>query len=115
MRALVTGAAGFIGSSLTSRLLADGHEVVGVDALTDYYDPLLKRANLRRIAHPRLRVIEADLNELDLVPLLADVDVVYHQAGQPGVRASWGAAFTQYTRDNIDATQRLLEAPRLAN
>ncbi len=110
MRALVTGAAGFIGSTLTSRLLAEGHDVVGVDALTEYYDPMIKRANLRRIAHPRLKVVEADLNVLDLGPLLADVDVVYHQAGQPGVRASWGPAFGRYLRDNLEATQRLLEA-----
>ena len=114
MKALVTGAAGFIGSALTSRLLAEGHDVVGVDALTDYYDPSIKRANLRRIAHPRLRVVEADLTVLDLQPLLADIDVVYHQAGQPGVRSSWGHAFSRYVRDNIEATQRLLEAALLA-
>ncbi len=114
MRALVTGAAGFIGSALASRLLAEGHDVVGVDALTDYYDPGIKRANLRRIAHPRLEVIQADLSALDLEPLLADVDVVYHHAGQPGVRSSWGRDFTRYSRDNVDATQRLLEAALLA-
>src|SRR5919198_2023682 len=118
MKALVTGAAGFIGSGISGRLLADGHDVIGVDALTDYYDPSIKRENLRRIRHPRLRTVEADLNELDLVALLADVDVVFHQAGQPGVRASWGREFTRYTRDNVEATQRLLEAalkaPRLS-
>jgi UDP-glucuronate 4-epimerase len=117
MKVLVTGVAGFVGSSLAARLLAEGHDVVGVDALTDYYDPRIKRDNLRRIAHPRLHVVEADLNRLDLVPLLADVEVVYHQAGQPGVRASWGREFFRYTRDNVEATQTLLEAalraPRL--
>jgi UDP-glucuronate 4-epimerase len=111
---LVTGAAGFIGSTLAARLLADGHDVIAVDALTDYYDPDIKRANLQRIRHERLRVVQGDLNELDLEPLLADVEFVYHQAGQPGVRASWGREFTRYTRDNIDATQRLLEAARQA-
>jgi UDP-glucuronate 4-epimerase len=110
VKVVVTGVAGFIGSAVASRLLAEGHDVVGIDALTDYYDPRIKRENLRRIAHPRLRVVEADLNRLDLLPLLADVDVVYHQAGQPGVRSSWGREFTRYTRDNVDATQRLLEA-----
>jgi nucleoside-diphosphate-sugar epimerase len=117
VKALVTGAAGFIGSSLTGRLLADGHDVTGIDAITDYYDPRLKRENLRRIEHPRLRVVEADLNTLELTGLLAEVEVVFHLAGQPGVRSSWGRDFTRYTRDNIDATQVLLEAalraPRL--
>jgi UDP-glucuronate 4-epimerase len=117
VKALVTGAAGFIGSHLAGRLLADGHEVVGLDALTDYYDPGIKRENLRRIQHDRLRVVTADLNEVDLTALLADVEVVFHQAGQPGVRSSWGREFIRYTRDNIEATQRLLEAalqaPRL--
>jgi UDP-glucuronate 4-epimerase len=110
VKALVTGAAGFIGSCLTSRLLAEGHDVVGLDALTDYYDPRIKRENLRRVQHPRLRVVEADLNEVDLAELLSDIEVVFHQAGQPGVRASWGQEFIRYTRDNIEATQRLLEA-----
>jgi UDP-glucuronate 4-epimerase len=118
MKVLVTGAAGFIGSAVASRLLTEGYDVVGIDALTDYYDPRIKRENLRRIAGEGLRVIEGDINRLDLEPLLADVEVVYHQAGQPGVRSSWGREFTRYTRDNVDATQRLLEAalhaPRLS-
>jgi UDP-glucuronate 4-epimerase len=117
MTTLVTGVAGFIGSTLARRLLADGHEVVGVDALTDYYDPRLKRDNLRDIEHPRLRLVEADLNAVDLAALLADVDVVYHQAGQPGVRKSWGTDFDAYLQGNVGATQKLLEAalqaPRL--
>ena len=118
MTAVVTGAAGFIGSTIVSRLLADGRDVVGVDVLTDYYDPQIKRANLARLTHPRFRFVEADLTTADLAPLLADAELVFHQAGQPGVRASWGTAFERYTLDNIGATQRLLEAavaaPRLA-
>ena len=117
MKTVVTGAAGFVGSTLARRLLAEGHDVVGVDALTDYYDPRLKRENLRDIAHPRLQLVEADLNAIDLAALLADVEVVYHEAGQPGVRRSWGSDFDRYTQDNVCATQKLLEAalraPRL--
>jgi UDP-glucuronate 4-epimerase len=110
VKTLVTGVAGFIGSTLARRLLADGHDVVGVDSLTDYYDPRLKRENLRDIEHPRLRLVEADLNALDLTALLAEVEVVYHQAGQPGVRRSWGSDFDGYALDNVCATQKLLEA-----
>jgi len=117
-RALVTGGAGFVGSALTRRLLAEGWDVTIIDALTDYYDPELKRANLGWAA-PGATVVESDLLDpsLDLAGLLSEVDVVFHQAGQPGVRASWGTGFDIYTRANVDATQRLLEAaaqaPRL--
>ena len=112
MIALVTGAAGFVGGTIARRLLTDGHDVVGVDALTAYYDPQLKRANLARLEHPRFRFVEADLNAADLPSLVADAELVFHEAGQPGVRASWGSAFERYTADNIAATQRLLEAAK---
>jgi UDP-glucose 4-epimerase len=111
VRALVTGCAGFIGSQLSERLLADGHEVVGVDCLTDYYPTSIKRANLEIArAHSRFTFIEADLVEVDLPPLVEGIDVIYHQAAQPGVRGSWGKSFDIYVRNNISATQRLLEA-----
>lgn len=113
--ALVTGAAGFIGSHLTERLLADGVDVVGVDAFTDYYDPTLKRRNLEAaLAHPGFRLVELDLGTGDL-SALPEVTVVYHQAAQPGVRASWGAEFAAYTHHNVLATQRLLERYRGAS
>jgi len=112
VKALVTGVAGFIGSNIARRLLADGHDVVGVDALTDYYDPKIKRTNLQRADDPRFRFVEGDLNTLDLAPLLADTEVVFHEAGQPGVRSSWGRDFGRYAADNICATQRLLEEAR---
>lgn len=115
MKALVTGAAGFVGSTLAGRLLADGHDVVGIDAFTDYYDPRVKRSNLRNLESPRFRLVEGDLNDLDLDPLTADVDVVFHEAGQPGVRASWGAEFGRYAADNVCATQRLLESAKGAD
>jgi nucleoside-diphosphate-sugar epimerase len=112
-RALVTGVAGFIGSHLAEALLARGGHVVGVDAFTSYYDPALKRRNVADLeGHARFRLVRGDLNELPLEPLLEDVDLVYHQAAQAGVRASWGRDFATYTRQNVDATQRLLEACR---
>ncbi len=110
MRALVTGAAGFVGSTLARRLLADGHDVVGVDSVNDYYDQELKRANLGRLASPGFQFVESDLNAVDLRSLLAGTEVVFHLAGQPGVRSSWGSEFDRYVTDNIRATQRLLEA-----
>jgi len=111
-RALVTGAAGFIGSHLVERLLADGVRVTGVDAFTDYYDPQLKRANLKRaLASPHFTLLELDLGDADLARL-PEVDVVFHQAAQAGVRASWGADFATYAHHNVLATQRLLERYR---
>jgi len=107
--ALVTGAAGFIGSTLADRLLADGVRVTGVDAFTDYYDPALKRRNVSAaLGHRSFTLLELDLATADL-GRLPDVDVVFHQAAQPGVRASWGREFSTYTQHNVLATQRLLE------
>ena len=107
--ALVTGAAGFIGSVLTDRLLADGVRVTGVDAFTDYYDVAFKRRNLESaVRHPAFSLLELDLASADLAALPV-VDVVFHQAAQPGVRGSWGVEFAGYTRANVLATQRLLE------
>ncbi|QSE83049.1 MULTISPECIES: NAD-dependent epimerase/dehydratase family protein [Rhodococcus] len=111
MKALVTGAAGFVGSSLARRLVADGWDVVGIDSFTDYYSRDLKRINIASIPTDAFELVEADLNSIDLDPILQNsVDVVFHQAGQPGVRKSWGSEFQEYIDANIAATQRLLEA-----
>ena len=110
-RAVVTGAAGFIGSQLTEALLAAGHPVVGIDAFTPYYRPSIKRANIAAACrHPSFQLLTGDVNEVDLTEVLRPGDVVFHLAAQPGVRSSWGRGFAEYTRHNVDATQRLLEA-----
>ena len=113
MRALVTGVAGFIGSTIAARLAVEGWDVLGVDALTDYYDVRLKRENLERLPDS-VQVEVARLKDLDLPAVLSGVDVVLHQAGQPGVRTSWGRDFAVYVEQNIEATQLLLEAARRA-
>ncbi|HEY2597967.1 MAG TPA: NAD-dependent epimerase/dehydratase family protein [Candidatus Dormibacteraeota bacterium] len=111
MRVVVTGVAGFIGSHLGERLLAAGHDVVGIDCFADYYERARKEHNLERSrSHDRFHFEPADLVDADLAPLLDGADVVYHLAGQPGVRPSWGNQFDRYVRDNVIATQRLLEA-----
>jgi len=111
MRALVTGVAGFIGSTLAERLLRDGAEVAGIDCFTDYYPRALKERNVRAVSgHPRFRFIESRIQDADLGALVADRTHIFHLAAQAGVRKSWGKDFAIYTENNIDATQRLLEA-----
>lgn len=110
---VVTGAAGFIGSHLAERLLADGYKVRGVDCFTDYYDPAIKRGNISAaLENPNYELVEGDLNELDLTELLGGAKGCFHLAAQAGVRASWGEEFLHYIRCNIEATQKLLEAAR---
>jgi UDP-glucose 4-epimerase len=111
MNALVTGAAGFIGSTLAERLLADAADVVGIDCFTDYYPRGIKERNLRTLlGHPKFRFVEARIQDADLPALLRDRTHVFHLAAQAGVRKSWGHDFAVYTVNNIEATQVLLEA-----
>jgi UDP-glucose 4-epimerase len=110
---VVTGCAGFIGSTLTEALLEMGCEVTGVDCLTDYYDIALKRENMAGFAgHPGFVFREEDLQTIDAVDLLAGKVACFHLAAQAGVRASWGESFQEYLGRNVMATQRLLEACR---
>lgn len=113
MKAIVTGAAGFIGTHLSAHLLDRGDQVVGIDCLTDYYEPLRKKANLATLqGRPNFSFVRQDLLEAPLPELFADADVVFHLAGQPGVRGSWGDEFGPYLSRNVAATQRVLEAAR---
>jgi UDP-glucose 4-epimerase len=115
---LVTGCCGFIGSHLVESLLADGHEVVGVDCLNDNYDRRRKLANVEPAReHEAFDFVPFDLARADddLQALVDECAVVFHLAAEPGVRSSWGARFEQYTRNNVLATQRVLEAVRRAS
>ncbi|RFU66002.1 NAD-dependent epimerase/dehydratase family protein [Peribacillus glennii] len=114
MKILVTGAAGFIGSHLCEKLLADpNYEVIGVDTFTGPTPDQMKKSNLTGLeAHPRFTFIQADLLTFDLEKLLDGIHIVYHLAGMPGVRSSWGKDFGPYVTNNIVATQLLLEAAK---
>jgi nucleoside-diphosphate-sugar epimerase len=106
VRYVVTGAAGFIGSHLAEALQAAGHEVLGLDCFTDYYDPALKEENARRLDVRRLDLAEEELD-------FSGFDGVFHLAGQPGVR-SFGDVFPLYVRRNVLASQRVFEAAATA-
>jgi UDP-glucose 4-epimerase len=113
MKSLVTGAAGFIGSTLTEKLLNMGQEVLGIDCFTNYYKRSIKEKNISSfISHEKFTLIEENINNLDLKVLLNDIDYIFHQAAQAGVRSSWGDDFEIYTYNNITGTQQLLEAAK---
>jgi UDP-glucose 4-epimerase len=111
MKALVTGVAGFIGSTLAERLCSQGADVVGIDSFTDYYARAIKERNLADLkSQARFRFVESSIQAADFANLLADCTHVFHLAAQAGVRRSWGRDFDHYTVNNVLATQILLEA-----
>lgn len=113
MTVLVTGAAGFVGSHLCEALLDDGVDVLAVDSFTEFYRRELKEANIAGLrARDGFRFQELDLVTAPLAGLVEGVQTVYHLAGQPGVRGSWGDDFPIYLRRNVRTTQRLLEVLR---
>jgi nucleoside-diphosphate-sugar epimerase len=111
-RYLVTGAAGFIGSHLAEALLKNNHSVIGIDSFTDYYPRALKEGNLAHLtSDPQFLLVDQSLVDLpNLDELVDSCQGVFHLAAQAGVRGSWGASFSTYLRDNIEATQRVFEA-----
>ncbi len=113
MICLVTGAAGFIGSHLSLRLLQKGYSVIGIDSFTDCYAKRLKERNTEPLLKQKnFELISRDINDLELSPIVQKLDCIFHLAAQAGVRASWGDNFTLYTKANIEATQKLLEASK---
>jgi nucleoside-diphosphate-sugar epimerase len=113
MRAIVTGAAGFIGSHVAESLLSEGHHVLGIDTFSDSYAPSLKRENVGAlIASPFFELVEADLATCELESLLRGNDIVFHHAAQSGVRTSFADGFSAYCVNNVLTTQRLLEAAK---
>jgi UDP-glucuronate 4-epimerase len=112
VKTVVTGVAGFVGSHLARKLLTDGHQVIGIDALTDYYDVDIKKRNLADLPNGNFSLYFDNINDVDLSAVLSGADWIFHQAGQPGVRTSWGSDFSIYVLENIAATQKLLEAAK---
>ncbi|MDX8289642.1 NAD-dependent epimerase/dehydratase family protein [Metabacillus indicus] len=114
MNILVTGCAGFIGSHLCEKLLEnEAHTVTGIDCMIGPVPEPLKNINLHNLlTHPRFQLIRKSIMEIDCKELIEKADVVYHLAGIPGVRSSWGKDFHPYAENNILATQKLLEAAK---
>ena len=115
-KTLITGVAGFIGSHLAERLIKEGFEVIGIDSFENYYPRWIKEKNIENLfKNPKFTFIEANLlsnnlfNSSQMLLNLKEIDYIFHQAAQAGVRKSWGDDFQIYINNNILATQKLLE------
>lgn len=110
MKCLVTGAAGFIGSWLSEKLLLKGWKVTGVDSFNEVYPSWLKKKNIEKISNfSNFTLIKGDILGLKIEEILKGVEWVFHLAARPGVRSSWGEEFEEYVKNNILLTQKLLE------
>jgi len=113
MICVVTGAAGFIGSHLSRRLIEDQHRVIGIDTFTDDYPRWIKERNIAALLKEKnFEFMAKDLNDLDLTDLFSRTQAVFHLAAKAGVRASWGKNFEVYVKNNVLNTQRMLEAAK---
>jgi nucleoside-diphosphate-sugar epimerase len=110
MKIVVTGAAGFIGSHTAERFASLGHEVIGIDAFTDYYSLAWKESNAADVTSQGVKLVRLDLAADELTAVLANTNFIFHLAGQPGISAT--TSLETYIRNNIVATNRLLEASR---
>ena len=111
--AIVTGVAGFIGSHLAERLLKEKFKVIGIDCFTDYYSKSIKNNNLKtNLNDKNFTFLEQDIMEMDLISIFNQSEYLFHEAAQPGVRASWGSQFGIYVKDNILTTQKILESAK---
>ena len=110
--AIVTGVAGFIGSHLAESLLKEKYKVIGIDCFTDYYSKKIKKNNLDILDNEDFTFLEQDIMEMDLVPILNKSKFLFHEAAQPGVRASWGNQFDTYVKDNVLVSQKILESAK---
>ena len=110
MKVLVTGCAGFIGSTLSERLIKEGFTVIGIDSLNDTYDRKIKMNNISNLLpNNNFEFINKNIIGTNIRELIRDIDSVFHQAATAGVRSSWGNSFNEYVENNINATQYLLE------
>ena len=115
MNIVITGAAGFIGSSLSEALLKQGHKVKGIDCLGQNHNDKIKRANLNKLLiDPAFQWLNVNLLQADLNECMEEAEVVFHLAGIAGVRNSWGNSFEDYVNTNILLTQKILEACKQA-
>ena len=112
MKFVVTGACGFIGSHLCDRLIAAGHEVIGIDGFVPFYPREIKEKNIAGARSSKAFTLHDALLETadNLESLLDGATAIYHLAAQAGVRSSWGQDFAGYVDHNVLGTQRLLEA-----